>query len=88
MQVVVQDIKGQGIKTLVFNPETDRYFIVSSIENNEISVSETFIFRADEEGHITNYEEVWGTTSISHEDVVRLLEEDVLSEEYFIMEEN
>lgn len=88
MQVKIQDTgRGRGIQTLVFNPETNRHFVVSSVKNDDLNISETLIFRADEEGLVTNYEDIWSTISVQHEDVIRLLEEGVLTEKYFIMEE-
>jgi hypothetical protein len=87
MEVIIEKLGNEStLRTLVFNPETNNYFVVSTVDTKDFS--ETLIFRSDEFGSIGSYTEVWGTgAGVQHEDVIALLKEDTLTEEYFNMEE-
>jgi len=71
--------QGTGDKTLMYDEETGQYFLVSSVEQPK----ETLIFKSDEYGSFVSYSEVWGTYSIDHDDVVKLLVTGRLTKDYF-----
>lgn len=70
--------KGTGEQTLMLEPDSGQYFVVST------NSTETLIFKSDEEGNIqNNHIEVWGTPFMGHEPIVELLVTGQLTTEYF-----
>lgn len=73
--------KGMGQQTLIAFKDTGKMYIVSSV--SDIMVNETYIFKADSDGDVSNWGEVYGTRPADHDYVINELINGMLTEEDF-----
>lgn len=73
---IVEIIKNSDnvIKTLMHDEIDDRYYLVSSIQNDY--ANETMVFECDEYGIVYEYLELLVTIPSNHEKIVRMMSDD------------
>jgi hypothetical protein len=85
---ILEEVNQKGIhkiKTLVYSPYSQQYYMVSSVEVNKIKlkINETTIFKADDQGNIIDYNEVYSVRPAQHSKVIKNLVEEILTETDF-----
>jgi hypothetical protein len=88
MCIVIDETgRGRGRQTVVFDPSTKKYFLVSSVNND--FANETYIFQCDVNGVVSNWSEVWDARPNDHDGVVsRLLNGEMTSLDFYFDEED
>lgn len=73
---IVEIIKDSGnlIKTLMHDEIDDRYYLVSSIQNDY--ANETMVFECDEYGIVYQYLELLVTRPSNHDKIVKMMSDD------------